>query len=398
MKWIALMPLRGGSKSIPNKNTRRIAGRPLYEWSLEQAINSKCFDAIYVASDSQSIRNIVLEQFSDSVIVVDRSAASATDVAASEIIMLEVGRQVAFDVMCLIQATSPLTRSDDFIKAKDKFISGSYDSLLSAVLFNRFLWDADEKPVNYDPTRRPRRQEAAVQYMENGAFYFTAAEVLEKQKCRLGGRIGIHVMPLDTACEIDEPRDWTFCERLLLDRSDTQLQHVLSKIDTLVVDVDGTLTDGGMYYGANGEALKKFHTRDGKGLQLLAEQGVRICVVSSEDSPAMAARIKKLGISDYYPGIQNKLELLLEKIASWNTVLERICVIGDDLGDLDLIKHVGFSFCPADAVSEVSVHVDYICRASGGTGAVREACDLICAAKMDRKSKSDDASGILVGD
>ena len=170
------------------------------------------------------------------------------------------GERVKFDVMCLIQATSPLTQAEDFVQAKDKFISGSYDSLLSAVPFNRFLWDADEKPINYDPARRPRRQDAAVQYMENGAFYFTTAELLEKSQCRLGARIGIHVMPLDTACEIDEPRDWAVCEQLLLGRSATQLQHALSKIEALVVDVDGTLTDGGMYYGADGEALKKFHT------------------------------------------------------------------------------------------------------------------------------------------
>ena len=143
--------------------------------------------------------------------------------------------------------------------------------------------------------------------------------------------------------------------------------------------------------------IKQSNLKDKKVMDI-AEQGVRICVVSSEDSPAMAARIRKLGISDYYPGIQNKLELLQKKITSWNTALERICVIGDDLGDLELIKHVGFSFCPADAVSEVSVHVDYICRASGGTGAVREACDLICAAKMDRTNNIGDAAGILVGD
>ena len=386
------MPLRGGSKSIPNKNIRNIARRPLYEWSLEQALRSQCFDEIYVASDSEVIRNTVANRFPEAVTVIDRSAESATDTATTEVIMLEVQQRVKFDVMCLIQATSPLTSAEDFTHAKEKFISGSYDSLLSAVPFNRFLWDAEEKPINYDPAQRPRRQDAAVQYMENGAFYFTTSELLEKNRCRLGARIGIHIMQADTACEIDEPRDWEVVEQLLLGRNQTRAQHLFGQIDVLVVDVDGTLTDGGMYYSADGEALKKFHTRDGKGMERLAQQGVRICVISAEDSPAMAARIRKLGISDYHAGIKDKIKLLKAEASVWAVPLDRIAVIGDDLGDLELIEQVGVSFCPADAVAEIKTRVDYVCHANGGMGAVREACDLIYAANKDRNRHRERAS------
>ena len=130
-------------------------------------------------------------------------------------------------------------------------------------------------------------------------------------------------------------------------------------------------------------------------MERLAERGVRICVISAEDSPAMAARIRKLGISEYHAGIKNKLALLTDKAASWGASLEQIAVIGDDLGDLELIERAGISFCPADAVPEVRARADYICRANGGSGAVREACDLICAAKLEQTGNADNASPTL---
>ena len=105
MRWVAFMPLRANSKSIPDKNIRRIAGRPLFVWSLEQAIASQCFDEIYVATDSARIRKIVLDEFPASVTVLERSAETCTDTASTESAMLEFQRQVSFDVIALIQAT-----------------------------------------------------------------------------------------------------------------------------------------------------------------------------------------------------------------------------------------------------------------------------------------------------
>ena len=111
MRWVAFMPLRANSKSIVDKNVRAIAGRPLFAWSLEQAIASQCFDEIYVASDSARIRDKVLEEFPAGVTVLDRSAETCTDTASTESAMLEFKQRAAFDVLCLIQATSPLTVS-----------------------------------------------------------------------------------------------------------------------------------------------------------------------------------------------------------------------------------------------------------------------------------------------
>ena len=120
--------------------------------------------------------------------------------------------------------------------------------------------------------------------MENGAFYLTRAKILEDCQNRLGGRIGIHEMAAETAIEIDEETDWVVVEQLLLQQKLMSARTRASQIKALMLDVDGTLTDGGMYYGADGEALKKFNTRDAHGLQLLRENGIRVCVISTEKS------------------------------------------------------------------------------------------------------------------
>jgi YrbI family 3-deoxy-D-manno-octulosonate 8-phosphate phosphatase len=371
------MPLRANSKSIIEKNVRIMAGRPLFAWSLEQAIESDCFDEIYVATDSPKIRKTVSDEFSSAVVVLDRSAATCTDTASTESAMLEFQQQIPFDVLCLIQATSPLTRAEDFRSAKHKFLAENLDSLLTAVPSKRFFWTMAGIPINYDPAKRPRRQDFEGCLMENGAFYLTRARLLEESGSRLGGRIGIHEMAAEAAIEIDDETDWIVVEQLLLEQRRMSSGVGAARIEALVLDVDGTLTDGGMYYGPAGEALKKFNTRDAHGMQLLREDGIRVCVISTETSLAVEARMKKLGINEYYPGVRNKFPLLLELAKRWNISLRNIAYIGDDLSDLECLCHAGTAFCPADSVPEVLQQAHYVCKNSGGRGAVREACDVI---------------------
>lgn len=378
MRWVAFMPLRANSKSIIDKNIRSIAGHPLFAWSLEQAIVSKCFDEIFVATDSPRISRKVHEEFSSMVTVIERSAETCTDTASTESAMLEFQQKNPFDVICLIQATSPLTKALDFIVAKQMFVEQNVDSLLTAVRSKRFFWnDKNNTPVNYDPLKRPRRQDFDGYLMENGAFYMTGSKILEDYGNRLGGRIGIYEMAPETAVEIDDEADWIIVEQLLLRQERLKKTSNLSAIKVLVLDVDGTLTDGGMYYGPDGEALKKFQTRDAHGMQRLQEQGIKLCVISAEDSQVVAARMKKLKIDAYFPGIKDKYKFLKEQAKCWQIPIANMGYMGDDLCDLECLMHVGYSFCPADAVPELLQQVHYVCTKPGGHGAVREVCDLI---------------------
>lgn len=379
MRWVAYMPLRGGSKSIPGKNIRLLAGRPLFAWALEAAVESGCFDEIWAGTDDDAIEQAVRREFADRVPILRRAAATCTDQASTESALLEFAGAVDFDVLCTIQATAPLTRAEDFRAARQRFETLGADSLLTATRVKRFFWSDDGTPLNYDPVARPRRQDFAGTLMENGAFYFTRRAVLDAQRCRLGGGIAIHAMPADSATELDEPEDWAVVERLLRQRRGGR-PDALARIRGLVVDVDGTLTDGGMYYDADGEAMKKFNTRDAHGLKLLEKAGLFVGVVTAEQSGAVHARVRKLGLRHYLPGQSDKRAALLALAETWGCAPGELAYVGDDLNDLDSLAAAGFACCPADALAEVRARADYVTTLRAGAGAVREVCDLLLAA------------------
>jgi CMP-N-acetylneuraminic acid synthetase len=214
---IALIPLRGGSKSIPKKNIKTMAGQPLCAWVLRAASAATGIDAVYVSTDCSEI-SAVVRALDLGVRVIERPAALATDEASTEAVMLHFIEQVPCERLVTIQATSPQLSAADIDSALSHFERDKLDSLLSAVRCKRFFWDDNANALNYDPLHRPRRQEFSGTLMENGAFYITRSTTLEQYRCRLGGRIGIHEMTELSALEVDEPEDWERIESLLLSR------------------------------------------------------------------------------------------------------------------------------------------------------------------------------------
>ena len=214
-KIVALIPLRGGSKSIKKKNIKKIAGKPLCEWVLNAALGSSCIDEVYVSTESNEIKTIV-KKINNNIHVIDRPDSLAQDESSTEDVMIHFMNNVDFDILLTLQATSPLTTSGDIDAAIDKYIASDLDSLVTVVRTKRFIWTDDGKPVNYNPAHRPRRQEFDGILVENGAFYITARNILKEKHCRLGGKIGIFEMREETFYEIDEPVDWDIVEKLLL--------------------------------------------------------------------------------------------------------------------------------------------------------------------------------------
>lgn len=221
LKTVALVPLRGGSKSIPDKNIRLLAGRPLCAWVLQAAVESQHIDKVYVSTDSPKIREVV-QQLRLGIEIIDRPTAIATDETSTEAVMLHFMQAIPFERLVTIQATSPLLEAKHLDHALQAFTLGRYDSMLSAVRTKRFFWRDDATPLNYDPQHRPRRQDFLGTLMENGAFYITTRQILENFACRLGGSIGIHEMPDDTAVELDEPADWNIVAAQLTARTTEQ--------------------------------------------------------------------------------------------------------------------------------------------------------------------------------
>lgn len=154
----------------------------------------------------------------------------------------------------------------------------------------------------------------------------------------------------------------------------------LKKIRLLAVDVDGTLTDGAMYFGADGEVMKRFDTRDGHGMVHLMRSGIEVAFITSENSPIVSARARKLGVRRVYLGCKDKLPQLRSLCGEMGLTLEQVAYVGDDINDTDCLREAGFSACPCDAVDGISELTDYTCRRGGGRGAVREVCNMILSA------------------
>lgn len=218
---VVLIPMRGGSKSIPKKNIKMIADRPLCDWVIKASINAKKVDEIYVSTDCEEIAEVV-KKTAPSVKILGRSAELATDEATTESVILDFMNRVNFDILVTVQATSPLLTGNDIDSALEMFEHNEWDSMLTAVRVKRFFWYDDGSPVNYSPSSRPRRQDFKGTLMENGAFYLTRKNTLEDERCRLGGKIGIYEMSEETAVEIDEPEDWARVEKILLSRTQSR--------------------------------------------------------------------------------------------------------------------------------------------------------------------------------
>ncbi|MCX7909802.1 MAG: HAD-IIIA family hydrolase [Ignavibacteria bacterium] len=159
------------------------------------------------------------------------------------------------------------------------------------------------------------------------------------------------------------------------------LKEKLKKIKLFAMDVDGTLTDGKVYYSRDGEELKAFCIRDGMGIELLHHYGIQTCIITTETSQIVTSRAMKLKIDHVMLGSKDKLKDLKELSSELNISLEEIAYIGDDINDIQALEGVGFSACPSDAIKYVKEKVDYICSNSGGSGAVREVIELILLAQ-----------------
>lgn len=151
----------------------------------------------------------------------------------------------------------------------------------------------------------------------------------------------------------------------------------LSNIKLLVMDVDGTLTDGKIYVGDNGEVFKAFNVRDGYRLISIEKYNIIPVIITGKKSEILAKRAAELKIEEVYQGIDDKLKVLDEVINRYQLSYENVAYIGDDVNDIDCMKVCYFKACPADAIDEVIEVVDYICKSNGGNGAVREFIDLI---------------------
>lgn len=378
MKVKAFIPVRGGSKSIPLKNIKPFCGKPLVCWNIEALEACPEVDEVVVATDSDDIWNTVESRNYKKTTLYRRSAENACDTASTESVMLEYIHYANLDaenILMLVQATSPLTETKHFTEALQMYAKGEYDSIITCVRNYRFFWNEDGTSMNYDYMNRPRRQNFNGMLMENGAFYINTVGNILSNGNRLGGKIGIYEMPEYTATEIDEPDDWIILENLM--RKHVLAHYTLEKpqIKLFISDIDGTLTDGGMYYSENGDELKKFNTRDGMGFGMLRKAGIKTAIITSEDRMLNKRRAEKLQLDYLVQGKREggKLAAAQSICEELGITMQEVAYIGDDINCIELLSAVGIAACPSDAHHRVKEIPNLkVMTKKGGEGCVRE--------------------------
>lgn len=162
-----------------------------------------------------------------------------------------------------------------------------------------------------------------------------------------------------------------------LNVSEQELYTRLSKVRLLAMDVDGVLTDGGLYYSDSGEETKKYNVKDGQGLKLLMALGIEIAIISAGASLSIMHRAGKLGITNVFVGVEDKLSVLKELCTKLCVPLAEVAYIGDDVNDLPILEQVGCPLTVADAMPANKAIAICLTTLGGGQGAVREICDYI---------------------
>ncbi len=376
---IAIIPLRAGSKGIVNKNKKKILGRPLFSWVLNEAIQSN-LDRIYVYTDDGEIKEYIEKEYvwTNKVSVVDRSEESANDTATTEIGMLELAEKLNYNFThyFLLQATSPLTSCEDINKAVEILKDKNNDSVLSVVKTHRFIWKENGEPINYNYLNRPRRQDFEGLLIENGAIYGCRKDIFVQTQNRLGGQIKTFEMPEDTLTEIDEPSDLIIIEQLLKNRLLTH-KNLPQPIKYAVFDVDGVFTNAKVAYNLDGEFAKEFSFVDGMGLEILRNHGIQPVIMTSENSLLVKKRMEKLKIQFVFLGVKDKFARLTQFLKEKNVNRDQVAFLGDDINDLANIISCSWGICPSNAVSSVASNADLQLHHNGGEGAIREMVEFL---------------------
>ena len=385
---LAVIPARGGSKGIPHKNIRPLAGKPLVAYSIEEAQQSRYINRVIVSTDDAEIAAIS-RQFGAE--VVWRPAEISGDSASSESALLHTletlkqneGYQP--DLLVFLQCTSPLTQAEDIDGTIQALLDDRADTALAVIPFHYFLW---RKPVtnnaegiNHDKRIRPLRQEREQQYLETGAVYVMRTAGFIQARHRFFGKTVLYEMPAERRLEIDDPVDFQVAEVLLTAHKQGRILDKLPRpVAALVLDFDGVFTDNRVLVNQDGSESVLASRSDGWGLTQLKKTGLPILILSSETNPVVQARARKLSLP-CLNGIQNKAAALAGWLDEHKIDPTHVVYLGNDVNDLDCLAMVGCGAAVADAHPSILPHVNIVLQHSGGHGAIREICELILSLK-----------------
>ncbi|XP_030643616.1 N-acylneuraminate cytidylyltransferase-like [Chanos chanos] len=391
----ALILARGGSKGIPLKNIKLLAGVPLVGWVLRAALDSDLFDSVWVSTDHDEIEKVAKAWGAQ---VHRRSLEVSQDSSSSLETMQEFVRQrPEVDVICHIQATSPCLHPRHLREALQVILDQGYDSVFSVVRRHQFRWEEVKqtegrcsKPLNINPSKRPRRQDWDGELCENGSFYINTRELIEKGVPQTG-KVTYYEMPPEYSVDIDVDIDWPVAEQRVV-RYGYFGKEELEVVNLLFCSVSGCLTDGHLYISITGEEMVSIHSRDLMGIHMLQKDGVEVILISSKDDPVsktLADKLAERAGCKVMHGVEQRQVVVERLMKERGLVWKKVAYLGTDILDVDCLNLAGLSAVASDAPAEALNAAKYNCHSPAGRGAVREFTEHILLLKKKAKSKMD---------
>jgi YrbI family 3-deoxy-D-manno-octulosonate 8-phosphate phosphatase len=392
MKYLAIIPARGGSKGVPGKNIRSCNGRPLIAWSIEHALECDRIDKIVVSTDADEIAHVA-RSFGAEVPRL-RPAHLATDESKTEPVMMHVLdelRDIGYepDAVVLLQPTSPYRRPGRLDEAIQRFEAEQADSLLSVGPTAEFFWRDPKAPYpSYDIDNRPRRQEISRQdewLQETGSIYITKVDLLRQKQNRLGGRISLFQMSALESPQIDTEEDFLILEQLMRIGSHREAKRPWIErddIDCIIFDFDGVLTNNLVYVSEDGVEMVACNRSDGVASDIFRAKGIPCFIVSTEINPVVSARGAKLKMA-VFQGVSNKDDAIGEICRKNGFDQDRVLFVGNDVNDLAAMNSVGYPIAVGDAHATVKDAARFVLNQRGGEGVAREVLEMVLGISAD---------------
>lgn len=377
MNALAVIPARGGSKGLPRKNVRPFCGKPLIVWTIEAALRARRVGRVVVSTDDPEIAEVSRAHGAE---VVHRPPEISGDAAPSEAALLHAVQElgVSRGPLTFLQCTAPLMLPSDIDGVLDLLTRA--DTAFTAAPSHRFTWrrgPTGAVPVGHDKSRRPRRQELEAQYVEVGAAYAMTVEGLIAHGHRFYGVTAIYPVAPERSIEIDDEIDFLLAETLMRRRLALEQRFRLPhRLDAVVMDCDGVLTDNRVYVDQEGKESVAFHRGDGWAIGRLKDAGIRLLVLTHENNPVVQRRCEKLGV-ECMVAAGAKRPYLEEWLDRRGADPRFTVYVGNDLADVECMRYVGCGVAPQDAHAAAKSAATIILQSPGGRGCIRELVDLL---------------------
>ncbi|XP_023201813.1 N-acylneuraminate cytidylyltransferase-like isoform X3 [Xiphophorus maculatus] len=391
----ALILARGGSKGIPLKNIKPLAGIPLIGWVLRAAIDSGEFDSVWVSTDHDEIEKVAKSWGAK---VHRRSEEVSRDSSTSlETIQEFLKENPEVTVVCNIQATSPCLHPSHLKNALKKITEDGYDSIFSVVRRYQLRWkevkkgsDECTEPENLDPAKRPRRRDWNGELIENDSFHFATRDLIMKEGRLQGGRVAYFEMKPEHSVDIDVDIDWPVAEQRVLRPGvsfaggpcDTD-----SGMSSNVSDSEASSAKSFIHSRDTEGFSVSIHSRDTEGLRKLQKNDLKVVLLISEEDVLRQMRFKLKMMTDCEVMLvgEDPLKDVQSMVEKEKLDWKDVAYMGCDAASASCLHLAGLSAAPADAHPDAIRAGKFACKQGGGAGAVWEFAEHVLLQKQQAR-------------